>query len=216
MIDKALLAGVMALLALSLVMSYSLSAYTVLHFEYNTFHFFMRQSIFVFIGFASMVFLSKLDPDKWLVPIGLSLFILFFLAMIVMQFLPTSLVNAVGGAKRWIRLGSISLAPVEFFKIGFVFFISWSFARKLLSKTKMKFFEELKAYAPYLVVFVIAVVIIAIFQKDLGQVVVLGGNDDGTFCFCREFQEVFLFCYLFGFYSIYQSDLFCTSPYRTY
>ena len=191
MIDKALLAGVMALLALSLVMSYSLSAYTVLHFEYNTFHFFMRQSIFVFIGFASMVFLSKLNPDKWLVPIGLSLFILFFLAMIVMQFLPTSLVNAVGGAKRWIRLGSISIAPVEFFKIGFVFFISWSFARKLLSKTKMKFFEELKAYAPYLVVFIIAVVIIAIFQKDLGQVVVLGATMMVLFVFAGSSKKFF-------------------------
>ena len=191
MIDKALLAGVMTLLTLSLVMSYSLSTYTVLHLEYNDFHFFMRQSIFVLLGFASMVFLSKLDPDKWLVPVGLSLFIVFFLAMIMMQFLPTSLVHAVGGAKRWIRLGSISLAPVEFFKIGFVFFISWSFARKLLSKHKMKFWEELKVYAPYLFMFVIAVVIIAVFQKDLGQVVVLGATLMVLFVFAGSSKKFF-------------------------
>jgi cell division protein FtsW len=191
MIDKALLAGVMALLTLSLVMSYSLSVYTVRFFEYNSFHFFMRQSMFVFIGFVTMVTLSKLNPDKWLVPIGLSLFVLFFIGMIAMQFMPSSLVNAVGGAKRWIRLGPVSIAPVEFFKIGFVFFIAWSFARKLLTKTKMKFFEELKTYAPYLVVFLIAVVIIAIFQKDLGQVVVLGATMMVLFVFAGSSKKFF-------------------------
>jgi len=191
MIDKALLAGVMALLTLSLVMSYSLSAYTVLHFEYNDFHFFMRQSMFVAIGFFTMVFLSKLNPDKWLVPVGLSLFILFFLAMILMQFLPTSLVHAVGGAKRWIRLGSLSLAPVEFFKIGFVFFIAWSFSRKLLTRDKMSFWEELKTYAPYLFMFVVAVVIIAVFQKDLGQVVVLGATLMVLFVFAGSSKKFF-------------------------
>ncbi len=191
MIDKVLLAGVMTLLTLSLVMSYSLSAYTVLHFEYGNFHFFMRQGIFVFLGLFVMVFLSKLNPDKWLVPVGLSLFILFFLAMISMQFLPSSLVHAVGGAKRWIRLGSISLAPVEFFKIGFVFFIAWSFARKLLNKEAMSFWEELKTYAPYLFVFVVAVVIIAVFQKDLGQVVVLGATLMVLFVFAGSSKKFF-------------------------
>jgi cell division protein FtsW len=191
MIDKALLAGVMALLTLSLVMSYSLSTYTVLHLEYNDFHFFMRQSIFVVLGFSAMVILSKLNPDKWLVPVGLALFVVFFLAMISMQFLPTSLVHAVGGAKRWIRLGSISLAPVEFFKIGFVFFIAWSFSRKLLTKHQMTFWEELRAYAPYLFVFVIAVVIIAVFQKDLGQVVVLGATLMVLFVFAGSSKKFF-------------------------
>jgi len=191
MIDKPLLAGVMALLTLSLVMSYSLSTYTVLHFDYSDFHFFTRQSIFIFMGFLSMIFLSKLNPDKWLVPVGISLFILFFLGMIAMQFLPASLVHAVGGAKRWIRLGSISLAPVEFFKIGFIFFIAWSFSRKLINKNRMTFLEELKAYAPYLLVFMISVVVIAVFQKDLGQVVVLGATLMVLFVFAGSSKKFF-------------------------
>jgi len=192
MIDKALLAGVMTLLTLSLVMSYSLSTYTVLHFEYSDFHFFMRQSMFVFLGFVSMVILSKLNPDKWLVPIGIALFILFFLAMIAMQFLPASLVHAVGGAKRWISIMGFSIAPVEFFKIGFVFFIAWSFSRKLLNKSKMTFWEELRTYAPYLFVFVVAVVIIAVFQKDLGQVVVLGATLMVLFVFAGSSKKFFV------------------------
>jgi len=174
MIDKPLLAGVMILLTLSLVMSYSLSTYTVVHFGYADFHFFIRQSIAIAIGLISMIVLSKLDPDTWFVRIGLLVFVSFFILMIVMQFLPSSLVNAVGGAKRWIRVGPMSIAPVEFFKVGFVFFLAWSFSRKFKDKNKMGFWEEIKLFSPYLFVFIIAVAIIAVFQKDLGQVVVLG------------------------------------------
>ena len=126
MIDKPLLAAVMVLLTLSLVMSYSLSTYTVVHFDYMNFHFFIRQIMAVFIGFLTMVILSKMDPDRWFSRVGMLLFVIFFILMVVMQFLPSSLVNAVGGAKRWIRIGPMSIAPVEFFKVGFVFFLAWS------------------------------------------------------------------------------------------
>jgi len=192
MMDKPLLAAVMTLLTLSLVMSYSLSAYTVVYFGYGDFHFFIRQSIAVLIGFMSMVILSKMDPDQWFSRVGMVLFILFFILMIVMQFLPSSLVTAVGGAKRWIHAGPMSIAPVEFFKIGFVFFLAWSFSRKLLDKTKMDFWEEVRAFTPYLIVFLIAVVIIAVFQKDLGQVVVLGATLMVLFLFIGSSWKFFL------------------------
>ena len=191
MIDKPLLAAVMTLLTLSLVMDYSLSVYTVAHFNYDDFHFFIRQSGAVFTGFLSMVILSKMDPDKWFSRVGLTLFILFFLLMIVMQFLPSSLVNAVGGAKRWIHLGPMSIAPVEFFKVGFVFFLAWSFARKFMDVRKMGFVEEIRAFSPYLILFLLAVVIIAVFQKDLGQVVVLGGALMVLFLFIGSSMKFF-------------------------
>jgi len=192
MIDKPLLAAVVALLTLSMVMSYSLSTFTVLHFHYDDLHFFLRQSISIFIAFSAMVLLSRLDPDKWFAPIGLSLFLLFFLLMIAMQFMPASLVKAVGGAKRWIHLGPISLAPVEFFKVGFVFFLSWSFARKFSKKSHTGFMDEVRSFMPYIVVFLVAVIIIAVFQKDLGQVVVLGGTLMVMFLFVGSSWKFFL------------------------
>ena len=192
MIDKPLLASVMLLLTLSLVMSYSLSTYTVVHFNYMDFHFFIRQMMAIFIGFVTMVLLSKMDPDKWFSRVGMLLFVIFFMLMIVMQFLPSSLVNAVGGAKRWIRVGPMSVAPVEFFKVGFIFFLAWSFSRKLLDKTKMGFWEEVRAFTPYLFVFLVAVVIIAVFQKDLGQVVVLGVTLTILFLFIGSSWKFFL------------------------
>jgi len=192
MIDKPLLAAVVALLTLSMVMSYSLSTYTVLYFHFSDFHFFFRQSISIFIAFTAMVVLSKLDPDKWFVPVGLTLFLVFFLLMLTMQFMPASLVKAVGGAKRWIHVGPISLAPVEFFKVGFVFFLAWSFSRKFAQKKQMGFIEELRSFMPYIIVFLAAVVIIAIFQKDLGQVVVLGATLMVMFLFVGSSWKFFL------------------------
>ena len=175
MIDKPLLAAVITLLTISLVMDYSLSIYYItLHPGYGEYHFFIRQSGAVFVGFISMVILSKLNPDNKLTFIGLTLFFVFALIMVVMQFMPASLVNEIGGAKRWIYVGPVSVAPVEFFKVGFVFFLAWSFSRKLTDKSKMGYLDEINIFLPYLVVFAFAVIVIAIFQKDLGQVFVLG------------------------------------------
>jgi len=192
MIDKPLLAAVVALLTLSMVMSYSLSTYTVLYFHFSDLHFFFRQSISIFIAFSAMVLLSRLDPDKWFIPVGLTLFLLFFVLMLAMQFMPASLVKAVGGAKRWISIGPISLAPVEFFKVGFVFFLAWSFSRKFAQKHEMGFLEELRSFMPYILIFLAAVVVIAIFQKDLGQVVVLGATLMILFLFIGSSWKFFL------------------------
>ena len=86
----------------------------------------------------------------------------------------------------------MSIAPVEFFKVGFIFFLSWSFSRKLLDKTKMGFWEEVRAFTPYLFVFLVAVVLIAVFQKDLGQVVVLGVTLTILFLFIGSSWKFFL------------------------
>jgi cell division protein FtsW len=176
MIDKPLLISVVILLGISLIMDYSLSVYTVSLFDYSPMHFFVRQAVAVGLGFIMLIIISKLDPDKYFKPMGFVIFGLFFLLMFIMQFLPSSLVNAVGGAKRWIHIGPMSIAPVEFFKIGFVYFLAWSFTRKFKDTSKMSFLQEVKAFAPYLVVFAVAVLLIAVFQKDLGQVAVLGAT----------------------------------------
>lgn len=176
MIDTKLLTGVVILMTLSLVMSYSLSTYTVLHFHMNSFHFFTRQAVSVFIGIVLIIILSKMDPDRWFNRIGFTLFFLFLFLMIIMQFMPSSMVKAVGGAKRWINLGPTSIAPVEFFKIGFVFFLAWSFSRKMISDENLTLWEEFKMLLPYLFIFGFVVLLIAVFQKDLGQIVVLAGT----------------------------------------
>lgn len=129
--DKTLFGLVAALIGISVLLSYTLSPYTTLLFEVNEFHFVIRQTIFAILGLLIIFVLAQLDPDEWLKPIGFVLFFGSLVLMIAMPFLPESLVSEVGGAKRWIKVAGFSLAPVEFFKIGFVYFLAWSFSRKI-------------------------------------------------------------------------------------
>ncbi len=155
-----------------MLFSLSLPVFTVLFFDYSEYHFFIRQFAVGMVCIFVMWALSQLDPDKALHFIGFSIFFSCLLLMGVMHYLPESLVTSAGGAKRWIRLPGFSLAPVEFFKIGFVYFLAWSFARKLdSSKKSLK--EELMLILPYIAIFIMVIYLIAVMQNDLGQVIVL-------------------------------------------
>lgn len=174
MADRTLFTLVATLIGMGIALAYTLSAYTTLLFGVNEFHFAIRQAGFGLVSITMMWMIAQLDPDKWLNVIGFTLFIGSALMMIAMPFLPEFLVSAVGGAKRWIKIGGFSLAPVEFFKIGFVYFLAWSFSRKLGHHDGMGIGGEFKRFLPYALVFVASMFIIAFVQNDLGQVVVLG------------------------------------------
>lgn len=162
------------LIVISILFSYSLSIYTVIYWDYEQFHFFLRQLFTGTLAILIMWSLGQVRPDVLVPKVGWFLFGFFLFLMVAMQFLPSSLVTESGGAKRWIRLPGISLSPVEFFKIGFIYFLAWSFHRKLTNISKLSFKEELKLLAPYAIVFGFVVFMIAVLQKDLGQVVLLG------------------------------------------
>ena len=172
--DRKLFTLVATLIAVSIVLSYTLSAYVTLLFGVNEFHFAIRQTAFGLLSITIIWALSLLDPDIWLKRIGFTLFIGSAILMIAMPFLPETFVTAVGGAKRWIKVFGFSLAPVEFFKVGFIYFLAWSFSRKLGNHNGMGLLYEFKRFFPYALVFIGAMFIIAFVQNDLGQVVVLG------------------------------------------
>ena len=172
--DKKLFTIVSVLITISIILTYSLATYTTILFHTNEFHYALRQVIFGFLSINIIYILSLLDPDKWMKPLGFTLFLGSLLLMISMPFMPDSLVREVGGAKRWIRIFSISLAPVEFFKVGFIYFLAWSFSRKLGHHDGIGIRGEFKRFIPYGIIFIGAMFIIAFLQKDLGQVVVLG------------------------------------------
>ncbi|NLY03571.1 MAG: FtsW/RodA/SpoVE family cell cycle protein [Campylobacter sp.] len=172
-VDKTLFYTASILVVIGVIFSLSLSVFTALFYGYDHLHFFIRQSVMGILGIYIMWSLSKLDLDKYLTPICMFLFISMFLLMIIMPFLPSSIVREVNGAARWIKLPGFSFAPVEFFKIGFIYFLAWSFNRKLGGEKK-SFSAELMVLLPYTVVFMIIIYIIAVLQNDLGQIFVLG------------------------------------------
>ncbi len=172
--DRKLFTYIAILITFAMVLVYSMSEFVVLLDRTSDLHFFLREVIYGSVAILVIWSLAQLDPDKWIKPLGFALFFGSALLMIAMPFLPESLVHAVGGAKRWIRIAGFSLAPVEFFKIGFVWFLAWSFSRKIEHKPGSKLKDEAMAFLPYAVMFLIVMFMIAFIQNDLGQVMVLG------------------------------------------
>jgi len=173
--DYLLFILVSIMIIISIVFSYSLTIYTVEFFGYDQFHFFIRQGLVGVFSIFIMWYFSTVEADKLVEKVGMNFFIFFFLLMIAMPFLPGFMVTESGGANRWIRLPGFSLSPVEFFKIGFIYFLSWSFHRKVISQPKkIGLKNEILLLSPYFLTFFVVVFIVAFLQKDLGQVVLLG------------------------------------------
>ncbi len=172
--DRALYTSTVLLLLFSLVAVYSLSVFPTVYFGATEFHFLKKQAIFVIISIIILTIVGSMNPYKVFKPLGFILFILSFIAIFAMLFLPDSLVRAVLGAKRWIKIGSFSIAPTEFFKYGFLFFISWSFARKEQNlKNTKSIFSEFNILIPYFALLMVIIAFIGIGQKDLGESVVI-------------------------------------------
>jgi cell division protein FtsW len=173
-VDKKLFISVVILITVGIVFSLSLPVFTVIYYNYNEYHFFIRQLIVGMLSIFVIWGLSRLNPDVWLHRIGISLFLISMFMMIIMHFLPESFITSAGGARRWIRFPGFSIAPVEFFKVGFVYFLAWSFSRRLLVSKEQSLKEELYRFLPYIIVFGFVIFLIAFLQNDLGQVIVLG------------------------------------------
>ena len=161
------------LIIVSIVFSYSLTIYTVEFLGYGQFHYILRQGLVGIFCIYLMWWMARLNPNKIMHRTGMTLFGVGLFLMVIMPFLPASLVTASGGANRWIRLPFISLSPVEIFKIGFIYFLSWSFFRKVIHQPKKGLFGDLLLLSPYFLVFIFIVFLIAVLQKDLGQVALL-------------------------------------------
>ncbi|WP_456381367.1 FtsW/RodA/SpoVE family cell cycle protein [Hydrogenimonas sp.] len=219
MIDRPLFLATVVLIVIGIVFSYSLSAYTVLLYNTTPYHFLLRQLIAGIFGIVLMWVIARQDPGRKNVLIGFTVFTISALLMIAIPFLPEQIAREVGGAKRWIRLGPVSLAPVEFFKIGFVYFLAWSFSRKVLPKhaarsdgTRYTLKEEIKILLPYIIIFVVTMFIIAIFQNDLGQVVVLAATLLFMTIFAGSSIRIFGISVLLGIAAL--SAFVVTSPHR--
>jgi len=163
------------LMIIGMIFSYSLSIFTVDYFDYNQFHFFLRQAFVVIVSLFIMWLFAHIKPsvifDNW--RLGWKIFGWSLFLMIIMNFLPPSLVTESGGATRWIKLPGISISPVEFVKIGFIYYLSWSFHRRFTELEKVSLKNEVALILPYYIILGILALFIAVLQKDLGNTVLL-------------------------------------------
>lgn len=114
-----LLVGV--LVAFGLIMLLSASTPTASARFGNSYHFFLRQLIFVILGSGLMFGLSVIDYRN-LKPYTRALFYICII-MLVLVFLPGIGVSH-NGARRWINLGFMELQPSEIMKVSIVMFFA--------------------------------------------------------------------------------------------
>ncbi|RDU69361.1 FtsW/RodA/SpoVE family cell cycle protein [Helicobacter brantae] len=161
------------LFAVGIVMSYSLSTYTILHFSYQDYHFLFRQFIAVIVGVLLMWGISQIDMDKYFKKLMPYFFLGSLIVIVALYWAPESMATSAGGAKRWLRLGAFSIAPLEFFKIGFVMFLAINLTKNFRLDKKVELKSEIVSLLPYLGLIVMCYGAIVVFQNDFGQVFVM-------------------------------------------
>lgn len=172
-VDKSLFFITSILVTIGIVFSLSLPVFDILRYDYSHFHFFIRQLIIGCFGIFLMWFLSRLNPEKYVSSLCFFTLIVCVIIMLAMPLMPSNLVYKVNGASRWIKLPGFSFSPVEFFKVGFIYFLAWSFSRRIGHGNK-NIKQELSILFPYFIVFSFVIYLIAFLQNDLGQIFVLG------------------------------------------
>ena len=169
-IDSLIFIIVAILMIIGGLFSYSLPTFLEMRAHLSEFHFVIRYTLISFSSLFIMWFLARLDPDKWFEKLGFLILTSSAVLLVVMPFLPSSLAPTINGARRWINLGILKLAPVEFFKIGMIFFLSWTFTRKMKYKSVKEELKQIFIYLGFLGFFWFFIVA---YQSDLGQVVVM-------------------------------------------
>lgn len=159
--DFTLFLVTLLLVLCGLIMVYSASA-ILAHERYdNSYHFILRQLMWISLGTVGAVVASRVDLAR-LRPYAFPI-LLVAVGLMLMVMVP-GIGKAVRGAQRWIRLGPLSFQPSEFLKLALVFYLADSLARR------RDLLTSLGAYRPYFIVLGVAAALL-IKQHDFGTLV---------------------------------------------
>ncbi|WP_199919458.1 FtsW/RodA/SpoVE family cell cycle protein [Helicobacter enhydrae] len=171
--QKILFYSVAILLCLGIIFSYSLSTYVSAVFD-NPQAFLFRQFGSVAVSFLVIFIIAHCDIDKFFYWFGrLLMFASFGLMLLIFVGKSLDFVVSAGGATRWIRVGPISLAPLEFFKVAFVMLMADRLANKFVIGATHTLLNEIKNFAFYFFVIAVSFIVILLGLNDFGQLVVL-------------------------------------------
>ena len=153
-----------ALVVTGIIMNYSASAVLSQEKYGDGYYYLKRTIIFTCIGFAGMVFATKLSYGKYKRLVYLILATAFFLVCLV--FVP-HIGKTIGGGTRWISIGPITFQPSEAAKLAMIIFLAYSLEKK---SKKIKTFVV--GFMPHLV-FMSIVAMFILYQKDFGSAVII-------------------------------------------
>ena len=126
-IDWYLLGAVLVLSALGLVMLFSASSIMAEKFWGDKFYFFKRQVVFTLAGLIVLVGTIKMPRQFFYRLKYVWLFLVFILLCLTIL---TPLGYGAGGARRWLKLGPLTIQTLELAKVALVFYLAYFFSHK--------------------------------------------------------------------------------------
>lgn len=162
--DPVIFFGAVALTAFGVVMMYSASHILALDRFGDALYFVKRHVLWVGIGFAVMLGVSRLRLE-WLQKMAYPILVLSFVAL-ALVFVP-GIGRAAGGARRWAAIGPIAFQPAEVAKLGLVIFLA-----HFLSVKSDRLKEWKYGFLPPVAVIALVLALI-LMQPDLGTAILI-------------------------------------------
>lgn len=181
--DSLLCITVAVLVLFGIVMVFSSSAAYAMEEHNDSYYFLKRQLLWLMIGSAVLLAAKKTGYERWehlTYPVMMVTLLLLIAVMI------PGVGKEVGGARRWITLGSFSFQPSELAKFTLVLFVAKSLVKRA---DKLRNFAY--GYLPNLIVLGFFFVPI-LFQPDLGTTLIICAVTF-TMLFIAGVRKMFLF-----------------------
>ncbi len=201
-IDLTILVPIIFLSLFGLLMVYSASNVVALDDYNDSFYYFKKQALFMLIGLSIMYIIIKLDISM----IKKYSVIIFFLCLFLLILVLIPGIGVIrGGARSWIGIGTFSIQPSEFMKVGLIL---------LLSKYLSDHYKDLEntKYFIFLSIIIIFIFLMIMLQPDFGTGLVILLS-----CFCFLFisganYKLFIGMGIIGIIGII--GLIISAPYR--
>lgn len=181
--DWWLFAITIALLGIGLVMVLSASGIVAEQANGDKYYFFRKQIIFALAGGACL-WVAALLPREWLYRLQ---YPALFAALLMLLITLSPLTPAINGAHRWIRIGPVSIQPMEFVKIALALYLAWFMSSK---QDLVRTFSR-GVIPPFAVTGLFCFLLL--LQPDFGSAVVLAGI---LFFMCIAGGTRFLYIFL--------------------
>ncbi len=162
--DKSLVFAILLLLTFGLIALFSASSVVSYQKFGVTYHYALKQLIFIIFSLVVFFFASKINYLWWR---KLASFLLFFsIFLLILVFIP-GIKADYGTAHSWINIFGISVQPAEFVKITFLIYLaSWMEAKKTL----------ISSFSGGVFPFILILVVIStlmLMQPDLGTLFII-------------------------------------------
>ena len=162
--DRTLILAVLDLIVIGLTMVASSSVMISTKFYHQPFHFLIRQSVYLMMGFVLAIIVIRIDSSIWQ---RYSVSFLFLCLFLLIAVLIPGIGRMVNGSRRWLVLGPLVIQVSELVKLAMILYVSGYLVRQE-SQIKDSIIGFLK---PMLVLAIVACLLL--LEPDFGATVVI-------------------------------------------